>query len=116
MNHRKMLGKLLKDGYGGRLIIDKDAAFAGVGNFASKDELRLLGSVKPVGSQYRVEGFGIVVEDGGDDALLGPMADGSAEALSPNSSASASMSMDFPAPVSPVSRLSPERTPPQRFR
>ncbi len=107
VDHGQVRRKLLQHRNRCRLVVDEDASLAAGGNLAPQDELRLFG-VEAVGFEHRVDGFGVGLEDRGDHVALSvPWRTASLEALSPSSKASASIRMDFPAPVSPVKRLRP---------
>ena len=92
-------------GDGGGLVVDEDAAFAGGLDLAAEDDFSALGG-DAVGFKD-VFGAGGGIEDAGDAALSAPWRTMSEDALPPMSRASASTSMDLPAPVSPVRRLRP---------
>jgi hypothetical protein len=98
-------GEQAEHGDGGGLVVDEDAALAGGEDFAAEDDLVAFG-VDAVLFKDGVGGRG-GLEDAGDDGLVGTVADHFGDDLPPISSARASTRMDLPAPVSPVSRLSP---------
>jgi hypothetical protein len=91
-------GELAQNGDRGRLVIDEDAALARRENFPAKS--------MPFSSRM-LSAPGVDSKTQETTALSAPWRTTSAEALPPISRASASTRMDLPAPVSPVSRLSP---------
>jgi hypothetical protein len=97
--------KLLEHGHGSGLVVDEDAALAGRQNLAAQNDLVAFG----VDAVFFEDIFGAGVDSKtqATTALSAPWRTTSAEALPPISSASASTRIDLPAPVSPVSRLSP---------
>ena len=96
-----------------RLIVDEYSAFAAGRNIAAQDD-RFVLLVDSVVFQNWATVFSAPPSTSNTAeivALSAPERITSAEALSPSRSARASMRMFFPAPVSPVRKLSRKRTP-----